>query len=68
VFKWAAAEELTPAAVHQALTAVVGLKRGRCDAPETDPVTPVPLETVSATKTHMTPTLRTMVGGRAKCA
>src|SRR5262249_20345692 len=41
MFKWATAEELLPASVHQALCAVEPLKRGRTDAKESDPVKPV---------------------------
>lgn len=41
VFKWAASEELVPAAVSHALTTVGGLQRGRTPAPESPPVGPV---------------------------
>src|SRR5262249_21118148 len=41
VFKWAVAEELVPPAVHQAVTAVAGLQRGRTPAREPEPVGPV---------------------------
>lgn len=41
-FKWAVEHELVPAGVWHGLQAVSGLKRGRCDAPETEPVRPVP--------------------------
>lgn len=44
VFKWGCSEELVPPAVHQALTAITGLREGRSDAVEGDPVEPVPLE------------------------
>jgi integrase len=49
VFKWAASEELVPAAVFHALATVAGLKKGRSAARETDPVTPVPDEDVERT-------------------
>jgi integrase len=41
MFRWAVAEELLPASVHQALTTVSGLKKGRTTARETLPVKPV---------------------------
>jgi hypothetical protein len=41
IFKWGASEELVPAAVWQALTAVSGLHEGRTDAKETEPRQPV---------------------------
>lgn len=42
VFKWAVAEELIPPAVYQSLQAVQGLKSGRCEVRESDPIKPVP--------------------------
>ncbi len=39
-FKWAVAEELIPPDVYQALHVVPGLKRGRTEAYETEPVPP----------------------------
>jgi integrase len=42
LFRWASAEELVPLAVHQALALVAGLQKGRTEAAEPDPVTPVP--------------------------
>ncbi len=41
IFRWAAAEQLVPASVPQALAMVPGLRRGRTDARETAPVMPV---------------------------
>lgn len=41
VFKWAAAEELVPVAVYNALATVTGLQKGRTAAPESVPVAPV---------------------------
>jgi len=49
MFKWAASEELVPATVHQALTTVTGLQRGRTEAREPDPVGPVDDAVVDAT-------------------
>lgn len=48
MFKWAVGVELLPPEVYQALRAVPGLQRGRCDAPEPEPVRPVPAEHVEA--------------------
>ncbi len=47
-FRWATAEGMIPAAVVHGLAAVPGLKRGRCEARETDPVRPVPDAHVNA--------------------
>ena len=52
VFKWAVAEELVPPSVHYGLIAVSGLKAGRSDAIQSDPVKPVPDEFVEATLLH----------------
>jgi len=41
LFKWGAGEELVPLAVYQSLAIVPGLKRGRCEATEPEPVVPV---------------------------
>src|SRR5262249_1462751 len=49
IFKWAASEELIPAAVYQALTTVTGLQRGRTVAREAAPVRPVDTSVVDAT-------------------
>jgi integrase len=48
-FRWAVSVELLPAAVLQALETVPGLKRGRCNARESEGVMPVPWEHVEAT-------------------
>ncbi len=47
LFKWAVAEELVPAAVLHGLQAVAGLKRGRSDAPDPEPVKPVSMDLVN---------------------
>jgi len=41
LFKWAASRELAPVQVHQALATVPGLIKGRTDAREAEPITPV---------------------------
>lgn len=61
LFRWAAAEELIPASIPQALAMVRGLERGRTDAPEPKPVLPVAETTVQATISHLTPVVADMV-------
>lgn len=60
-FRWGVEEELVPESVHRALASVAGLKAGRTEAPEPDPVKPVSDEMVETTLPHLTPTLATMV-------
>lgn len=47
-FKWAVGEELLPVDVWQRLTAVESLAKGRSDAKESEPVTPVSQEHIDA--------------------
>ncbi len=61
VFKWAVAEELVPASVHQALLCVSGLQKGRTKVPEPDPIRPVAEERVRATLPFLRPQVRGMV-------
>lgn len=60
-FRWATENELVPVAVHQALGTVAGLKAGRTDARELDPVLPVADEHVRATLPFLGPVVRGMV-------
>jgi integrase len=53
MFQWAASEELLPASIHQALTTVAGLKKGRSNAREASPVKPVPDAMVDAVRPHV---------------
>lgn len=53
MFKWAVENELVPPTVYHGLQAVAGLKRGRCEARETDPVRPVPDQFVNAIQPHV---------------
>ncbi len=53
IFKWAVSQELLPAGVYQALTCVDGLRRGRSNAKETEPVRPVPDAYIDAVKPHV---------------
>jgi integrase len=50
MFKWAVAEELVEPAVHQSLKAVPGLRQGRSEARESEPVKPVPDADVDAVR------------------
>jgi hypothetical protein len=47
-FKWAVSEEMVPPSVYQALQTVPGLRRGRADVRESDPVRPAPEASVQA--------------------
>jgi len=60
-WKWAVGQELVPADLWTALTAVAGLRRGRSAARETAPVLPVPDVDYVATLPAMVPTIRAMV-------
>jgi hypothetical protein len=61
VFKWAAGEELIPFEVFERLTAVTGVQKGRCAAPESDPVEPVADFVVEATLQHLNRYVRGLV-------
>jgi integrase len=61
MFKWAAAQELIPVTVYQALATVPGLKRGRTTAREPAPIRPVPNEVVDPTLPHLPPVVADMV-------
>jgi integrase len=54
LFRWATENELVPPDIHHGLKAVSGLRRGRTEARETDPVRPVPDERVDAVRPHVT--------------
>jgi integrase len=60
-FRWAVAEELVPAATYEALRTLPGLRRGRTDARESDPVRPVPDDVLAATLPHLPAHVRVMV-------
>ncbi len=61
VFRWAVSEQLVPPAVHQALSTVDGLQRGRTEARETKPIGPVADATIDATLPHLPPVVADMV-------
>jgi integrase len=60
-FRWATSVELIPPAVLQALETVAPLRRGRCDARESDRVRPVNWGDVEATLPHLPRPVATMV-------
>jgi integrase len=61
VFKWGVSQELVPALVFQALATVPGLRKGRTEAREPEPVRPVESEVVESTLPHLPPVVRDMV-------
>ena len=61
VFRWAAENERVPPSVHHGLLAVSGLKRGRCDARESDPVTPADAASVEAVLPRLSAQVAAMV-------
>lgn len=61
VFKWAASEELVSASVFEALRTLAGLRRGRTEARESEPVKPVDPAHVAAPLPFLDHHLRTMV-------
>jgi integrase len=61
VFKWGVSQELVPALVFQALATVPGLRKGRTDASEPQPIGPVATAVVDATLPHLPVVVRDMV-------
>jgi integrase len=61
VFKWAVENEMISAEVFHGLQAVAGFRAGRSDAPEPEPVRPVPVEYVEAVLPHVSPQVRAMI-------
>jgi integrase len=53
IFKWGTAEDMVPPSVHAVLAAVAGLRVGKTEARENDPVQPVPLEHFEATLEYL---------------
>jgi len=53
LFKWGVSHELVPAAVYQALATVAGLRHGRSEVRETEPVKPVPQEHIDAVEPYV---------------
>jgi integrase len=61
MFKWGVSEQLIPIECYQTLATVAGLRRGKSDARESDPVLPVEDEHVEATLPFMSPVVADMV-------
>lgn len=61
VFRWGVSEEIVPATVYHAMTAVDGLRRNRTTAPETEGVHPVPQPHIDAVVGHLPKDVATMV-------
>ena len=60
-FKWGVAQELVPATILHGLNAVSGLRAGRTEAKESEPVQPVSESAITAAKAHLGHTLRSMI-------
>ena len=60
-FKWAVAKAMVPSSLHHGLRAVAGLRRGRCDVRETEPVRPVPEAFVDAIQPYVCRRIWTMI-------
>ena len=61
IFKWGVENELVPPSVYHGLQAIAGLKQGRCEARETEPVRPVPDDYVDAIAPHVSRQVWAMV-------
>src|SRR4051794_4320675 len=61
MIKWAVGEAIVPPSVHHGLVAVSGLRRGRADVRESEPVKPVPDAFVDAIRSHVPPQVWAMV-------
>ncbi len=61
LFKWGVSKEMLPPAVHQALACFEGLKRGRTDAPEPEPVRPVADALIDAVEPHVSAQVWAMI-------
>jgi integrase len=53
LFKWAVGEAMVPPSVHHGLKAVPGLRRGRADVRESEPIKPVPDAFVDAIEPYV---------------
>lgn len=54
MFRWAVENEYVPVTVYSTLATIAGLRAGRSDAVESDPVKPVPAAFVDAIEPHVT--------------
>ena len=60
-FRWGTENELVPPSVFHGLQSVAGLKAGRCEARETDPVKPVPDAFVDAVLPFVSAQVKAMI-------
>jgi integrase len=60
-FRWAVSEEMIPPSVDHGLQTVPGLRRGRADVRESEPVKPVPDAQVDAIRPHVSRQVWAMV-------
>ncbi len=60
-FKWGVSEELLPSSVYQALRTVTGLRYGRSNAKESEPVKPVPFSHVAKIVEICSPQIAAMI-------
>lgn len=60
-FKWGVSHELVPVATHQALATVPGLRKGKTDVAESEPIKPVSPAVIEATLKHLKPKIADMV-------
>jgi integrase len=61
VFKWGTENELVPESVVAALRCVAGLRYGKTDAREVDPVKPIPTAYVDAVLPYVSPQVAAMI-------
>ena len=61
LFKWGVSQEIIPASIYHALSTVSGLRKGRTEAHETDPVLPVADTVVDTTLVHLPEVVADMV-------
>lgn len=61
MFRWAVAKELLNETVYRALTALPGLKAGRCNARESLPVRPVPQAHIESILPLVSPQVQAMI-------
>ena len=61
MFKWGVSREMVLTETWQALTSVDGLKKGRCEAPESKPVKPIDTDSVLLTLSHIKPLVGDMI-------
>jgi integrase len=62
MFRWATEHEFIPPTVYHGLAAVSGLRKGRTEAKDNEPVGPVPDDVLKKTLDKLSPMLRAMIG------